>query len=82
MVSRNLEVDGGEIDILARDGDARVVIEVRTITGDLADPIDAVDHRKRTRVRRLAHAVRATRVDFVGVGLGDGGVVVHWVPGA
>ncbi len=81
-MARNVEVDGGEIDILARDGSVSVVVEVRTTTGDLADPIDAVNHGKRIRVRRLARAVRATRVDFVGVGIGSQGVVVHWVPGS
>ncbi len=82
VVARNLELDDGEIDILARDGSARVVVEVRTTTGGLADPIDAVNQRKRSRVRRLGRAIAATRVDFVGVGIGEQEVVVHWVPGS
>jgi putative endonuclease len=82
LVARNLEVGGGEIDILARDGSSRVVAEVRTTTGKLDDPIDAVNRAKRARVRRLARLIGATRVDFIGVGIGDRDVVIHWVPGA
>jgi putative endonuclease len=80
VVARNLQVGRGEIDLLAIDGRDRVVVEVRTITGD-GDPIDAVDEFKRRQVRSLAGKVRATRVDFVGVGFRPDGVVIHWVPG-
>ena len=75
-----MEVGRGEIDLLARDGDDRVVVEVRAITG-ARDPIDAVDFSKRRQVRLLAGRVGATRVDFVGVGVGPDDVVIHWVPG-
>jgi putative endonuclease len=81
IVARNVVVDGrGEIDLIADDRGRRVVVEVRTITGD-ADPIDAVRVAKRRRVRHLAGAVRAGRVDFVGVGLRPDHVLIHWVPG-
>ena len=80
MVARNVEIDGGEIDLLMSDDSAQVVVEVRTITGE-GDPIDAVDDSKRERVRRLAGQVRASRVDYVGVGFRSWGVEVHWVPG-
>jgi putative endonuclease len=81
VVARNVKIGGGELDLLATDGPIRVVAEVRATTGDLDDPIDAVDEGKRRHVRMLAHAVGATRVDFVGVGIGSSGVVIHWVPG-
>jgi hypothetical protein len=29
----------------------------------------------------LASRVRAGRVDFIGVGIAESGVTVHWVPG-
>lgn len=80
VVGRNLEVGRGEIDLLAFDGRDRVVVEVRTVTG-VGDPIDAVGHSKRRQVRSLAGTVGAGRVDFVGVGVGPDGVVIHWVPG-
>jgi putative endonuclease len=80
VVARNVEVDGGEIDLLAVDRGQKVVVEVRTVTGE-GDPIDAVGHSKRKRVRRLAGAIGAARVDFIGVRVGASDVLVHWVPG-
>lgn len=85
VVARNVEVDRvgttkGEVDLIAIDHGRRVVVEVRTVTTG-GDPIDAVDQAKRRRVRALAGVIRGSRVDFVGVGLGSEGVVVHWVPG-
>jgi putative endonuclease len=85
VVARNVEVGcvdsfRGEIDLIATDHGQRVVIEVRTVTGG-DDPIDAVGPSKRRRVRRLAGAAGAARVDFVGVKLGADDVMVHWVPG-
>lgn len=80
VVGANVEVAGGEIDLLAVDGGTTVAVEVRTTTGS-ADPLDAADEPKRRRVRRLAAAVGADRVDFVGLRVDAGGVDVHWLPG-
>ena len=80
VVARNVEAGGGEIDLLAVDHGRRVVVEVRTITGE-GDPIDAVGPSKRRRVAQLAGAIGGARVDFVGVRLGADEVLVHWVPG-
>lgn len=80
IVRRNVTVDDGEIDLIARDGDTRVAIEVRTTTG-LGDPIDAVDRAKRLQVATLGRKVGASRVDFIGVGLRRWGIEIHWVPG-
>lgn len=70
----------GEIDLLADDRGARVVIEVRTTRG-AGDPIDAVNDSKRRRVRSLASQLGASRVDFLGVALRQDAVEFHWVPG-
>jgi Holliday junction resolvase-like predicted endonuclease len=80
VLGYNQTVPGGEIDILARDGETRVAVEVRTTTGQ-ADPIDALDDAKRSRVARLGAMVGADRVDLVGVGIGYEGLDIHWVPG-
>ena len=80
VIGRNVEVGGGEIDLLAMDRGRRIAVEVRAITAD-RDPIDAIGPGKRRRVTRLAGAVGAHRVDFVGVRIGPDDVVVHWVPG-
>jgi putative endonuclease len=80
ILARNAAVDDGEVDLLAVDGTRRVVIEVRTITGP-GDPIDAVSTIKRRRVRRLGAMAGASRVDYIGVGIRDWGVEIHWLPG-
>lgn len=77
-MARNVEVDGGEIDILVQDGRGRVAVEVRTVTGD-GDPIDAVDPNKRMHVRRLAGRLGVSRVGYLGIGFRPWGVEVHWV---
>ena len=80
VVGRNVEVGRGELDLLAVDQGQRVVVEVRAVTAD-RDPIDAIGPGKRRRVTRLAGAVGASRVDFLGVRIRPDDVVVHWVPG-
>lgn len=80
VVAANVEIGRGELDLLALDGMTRVAVEVRTTTGE-GDPIDAVDSLKRRQVGVLAARIGAGRVDFVGVGIGLDGAVVHWVPG-
>ncbi|HLU52482.1 MAG TPA: YraN family protein [Acidimicrobiia bacterium] len=81
VVARNVRVGAGEIDVLARDGDTRVAVEVRTVTGS-EDPLGAFDTDKRAQVERLARRVGAYRVDFVAVRLGAGAAEVRWVRGA
>lgn len=78
ILQTNLDLDDGELDLLALDGPERVAVEVRTTSAG-ADPIDAVNHAKRARVRHLARRVGATRVDFLGVRITDDGVDFHWV---
>ena len=80
VIGRNVEVGRGEVDLLALDQGRRVAVEVRATTAD-RDPIDAIGPRKRRHVTRLAGALGAHRVDFLGVRIGSDGVVVHWVPG-
>lgn len=80
MVAHNVEVPGGEIDLVMSDHGRRVAVEVRTVTGS-GDPIEAIDQGKRQHVRRLAGRSGVSRVDFVGVGFRPWGVEVHWLPG-
>ena len=55
IVMRNLRGPGGEIDIVARDGEAIVFIEVKTRTSRrFGSALGAVDARKRARLRRVA----------------------------
>jgi len=66
----------GEIDLVARDGETLVIVEVKTRSRrDYGPPTDAVDARKRRKLERLAHMYLAAkrlrdvtvRFDVVGV---------------
>jgi putative endonuclease len=76
VLDRNWRGRAGEIDIVARDGDELVVVEVKTRTGDgFGHPAEAVTPAKLGRLRRLAgewleaHDVRpgGVRVDVLAV---------------
>ena len=79
-IATNVTVGRGEIDILARDGDILVAVEVRTITGD-HDPLLAFDRAKAEQVERLGRAVGADRVDLVALKLTPRAAEMRWVPG-
>ncbi len=76
VVDRNWRCDLGELDLVLRDGSVLVVCEVKTRSSErFGHPLEAVDGRKASRLRRLAarwlaeHAVRPAeiRLDLVGV---------------
>jgi putative endonuclease len=91
VLDRNWRCDIGEVDIVARDGDALVICEVKTRSSRrFGDPLEAVTTQKAARLRRLAarwvveHDVRPReiRIDLVGVVLSDGGLEIEHVRGA
>ncbi|WP_405776697.1 YraN family protein [Streptomyces sp. NBC_00859] len=77
VVERNWRCRSGEIDIVARDGDALVVCEVKTRReGSFEHPMAAVTPVKADRLRRLAGCWIAenggappggVRIDLIGV---------------
>ncbi|MEU6396688.1 YraN family protein [Streptomyces cinnamoneus] len=77
VIARNWRCRGGEIDIVARDGDALVVCEVKPRrAGDFEHPMAALRTAKADRLRRLAGRWLAdhggpppggVRIDLVGV---------------
>ena len=76
VLDRNWRCRDGELDVVARDGDALVFCEVKTRTGTgYGHPAEAVTARKRRRLRVLASAWLAAhdrraadlRFDVVGV---------------
>lgn len=55
VVRRNLRLPGGEVDLVCRDGETIVFVEVKRRTSRaFGSAISAVDARKRTTLRRLA----------------------------
>lgn len=91
VLARNWRGEGGELDLVAQDGDELVVVEVKTRSGTaFGDPIAAVTPAKVARLRRLtglwlaAHEVRprGVRLDVIGILWPRGGppLLTH-VPG-
>jgi putative endonuclease len=71
VLDRNWRCEDGEIDIVARDGDALVVCEVKTRSSTrFGSPAEAITHAKALRLRRLAlkwldaHDVRPPTIRF------------------
>ncbi|MGH8911640.1 MAG: YraN family protein [Acidimicrobiia bacterium] len=81
VVARNVAVDGGELDLLAVDHGRRLVVEVRTITGN-GDPIEAYGPVKEAQVGRLARMIGAERVDLMAIRLKAEAAEIRWVKGA
>jgi len=76
LLDRNWRCDAGEIDLVLREGPVLVVCEVKTRTSTaFGSPVEGVDERKASRLRRLAarwlaaHDVHPAdvRIDVVGV---------------
>lgn len=55
IIDRNVTAAGAELDLIARDGDTIVFVEVRKRSNDrLGHPLETIDTRKQSRVRRGA----------------------------
>jgi len=55
ILERNFRVNRGEIDIIAKDGDTLVFVEVKTkIRGGFGEPEDRVDRRKQVQLGKVA----------------------------
>lgn len=81
MLSRNVRVGHGEVDLVIVFENQRVVVEVKTIqTGGLDDPTYAFTATKARRVRRWAAEMGIRRIDLVAVTVGEEGVAIRWVP--
>lgn len=91
VLDRNWRCARGELDVVAREGDALVFCEVKTRSGTrYGSPLEAVTPVKQARVRQLAgrwldeHDERAAvlRFDVVGVLLVAGRATVDHLRGA
>lgn len=73
VIGRNVRLGGVEVDLVARDGEARVVVEVKLRgRADYGGAALAVDFRKRGRLIRAARALEqsgapAVRIDVIAI---------------
>ncbi len=57
ILKRNFRTGFGEIDIVARDGETLVFVEVRTKSDSMfGDPLETISPKKKSRLERLAAA--------------------------
>ena len=55
IVERNYRCQGGEIDIVAREGDVLCFVEVRSLSNpEHGDPLETIDRRKMSRLAKAA----------------------------
>ncbi|HLT36804.1 MAG TPA: YraN family protein [Enhygromyxa sp.] len=55
ILARNITAAGAELDLIARDGETVVFVEVRKRSDDLrGHPLETIDARKQARIRRGA----------------------------
>ena len=78
ILDRNVVVGRGEVDLLARSGRQRVVVEVRSVRGQLRIE-ERLPAAKLRQVASLAAQLGIHRVDFVGVAFGRESIEVHWL---
>lgn len=86
LIARNYRVRGGEIDIIAKEGDCVVFAEVKTRAAErFAAPREAVGGKKRKRLQLAAENWLAEtgyggfcRFDVIEVIAGDRPLIRHW----
>jgi putative endonuclease len=79
IIARNYKTPIGEIDIIAKDKDTLVFVEVKTRSNNsFGYPFEAVDARKRNKLKRLALLYLksqkndfAVRFDVLSINVGD-----------
>jgi len=90
IVQKNYRTPIGEIDIIARDGDTLVFIEVKTRESlRYGPPFESVNSRKRLKITKVAtlylkrfRNIPPCRFDVVSINYRDGRPVVDLIKGA
>lgn len=85
ILMRNFKTPFGEIDIIAEDRETLVFVEVKTRSDDsFGLPFEAVDSKKRERMRKIALLYlkdlgkeRPVRFDVISIEAKDGGSINH-----
>ena len=85
IVARNVRTSSGEIDLVARDGEDVVFVEVRTRRADPGTAAESLDTRKLQRMWRCAMEYceetgldpECVRIDLVSLDIGGRDAVAH-----
>jgi putative endonuclease len=83
VTARNVKIAGVEVDLVASDGQAEVVVEVKVRSrSDFGGAAAAIDRVKQTRLARAARVLqqngaRRVRIDVVAVDLGPEGATIR-----
>jgi putative endonuclease len=82
VVDTNVFVDRDEIDIIYREKEGLVAVEVKTVTGSV-DPFEALTDEKMRRLRRAISGYERPIValDAIGVTIGRSGAEIRWLRG-
>lgn len=86
ILARNIRLKKGEIDIIAKDGNTTVFIEVKTRSNtNFGDPLSAITPRKfynfqkAAQIYRKQHKIFDYRFDLIGITIGVNGIVREFV---
>ena len=83
VLGRNVRVGGVEVDVLARQGETSVVVEVKLRgRADYGGAALAVDRAKRERLKRAVRALEqsgapSVRIDVIAIDTGPDGLNLH-----
>ena len=81
VVARNVEVGGGELDLIADIGGERAVVEVRSARPTSTEDPELITEKKRSQLYALAAQLQPPvfRVDYVAVIVRRSGVSFRWI---
>ncbi len=91
ILEENYRTRWGELDLIARDGETLVFVEVKTRSQKrFGSPLEAVTEDKRRRIIRMARTYLlekglqdpAARFDVIGIDLAEGAPRIDWIPNA
>ena len=82
ILHRNFRLGDDEADLIALDPDGKtiVIIEVKTRSDDRIPPEEAINHKKRFRMARMASRLAKTR-DYQGRCMRLDAIAIHWPEG-
>jgi len=91
IIERNFTWNGGEIDIIARDGETLVFVEVRSLSGGRVAPAETVGPHKRRKLvksalyymmKRGIYGKVECRFDFLGIRMENADPLIEHIKNA